>query len=100
MNAKERRRMNRGGDVPPGDRYDILLRPCLMKGGAIHWVASHPAMPGCMTQGETVAEALEMLADARTMFLEDFAERRSAPPAPDYLAHNVYTRHKSEWSKR
>lgn len=35
-----------------------------------YWLAEVPSLPGCHTQGETKAEALEMIKDAITLYIE------------------------------
>lgn len=39
------------------------------------FVASVPALPGCLTQGETREEALENIKEAIALFLEDEEEQ-------------------------
>jgi predicted RNase H-like HicB family nuclease/DNA-binding transcriptional MerR regulator len=41
--------------------YDVTFEPDLEDGG---WVAECPALPGCVSQGETLAEARKMIRDA------------------------------------
>jgi predicted RNase H-like HicB family nuclease len=38
------------------------------------WVAYHPALPGCMSQGWTITEAIENLADARQEYIASLVE--------------------------
>ena len=40
-----------------------------------------PALPGCITYGETVDEAIEMAKDAVELYVEELAER--GEPIPD-----------------
>lgn len=54
--------------------YTIVLLPEPEEGG---YSVIVPALPGCVTQGETVEEAIEMAKDAITGWLataEDFGE--------------------------
>ena len=46
--------------------YTVILKPA-EEGGYVVYV---PALPGCVTQGETVEEALEMAKDAIYGYLE------------------------------
>lgn len=39
-----------------------------------YWFAQIPLLPGCMTQGESRAEALEMLDEAKALWLETALE--------------------------
>ena len=53
-------------------------RPC--------YVASHPELPGCMSQGETIAEALLNLEDARRMYIQSLLEDGLPVPLPRLAA--------------
>lgn len=46
-------------------RYEIVLKP-----EADGWSASIPELPGCLGAGDTIAEALEMLQDAKHSWME------------------------------
>jgi predicted RNase H-like HicB family nuclease len=66
--------LHRRGLVQAGGRMTlVVLERDELDGG---WVASFKAMPGCMSQGATEADALRNLADA----IE--AVRDVTPPAP------------------
>lgn len=52
-------------------RYSVVLLPEPDVGGFSVFV---PAIPGCVTQGETVEEALAMAAEAAGLLLEVMAE--------------------------
>jgi len=56
-----------------GKSYNVILHPDLEDGG--FWVEC-PSLPGCASQGETVEEALAMIADAIEGHLEVFAETK------------------------
>jgi predicted RNase H-like HicB family nuclease len=49
-------------------QYTVLLQPDEDEGG---YTVTVPALPGIVTQGETVDEALEMARDAIALYLED-----------------------------
>jgi antitoxin HicB len=51
-------------------RYTIVLIPDTESGG---YVVEVPALPGCVTQGETVEEALSMAQNAVSMWIRDLA---------------------------
>ncbi len=59
-------------------RYTVVLEPDAEEGG---YVVRVPALPGCVTQGETVAEALENARDVIGLWLEELAAR--GQPIPD-----------------
>ncbi len=50
--------------------YTVILEPA-EEGGYIVYI---PSLPGCVTQGETVEEALEMAKDAIYGYLETLKE--------------------------
>ncbi len=58
-------------------RFKVLLEPDLEQGG---FVAKVPALPGCVTQGESVEEALANVREAIELVLEDMAERGETVP--------------------
>ena len=51
-------------------RYTVVMIPSVDGG----YVAYVPAIPGCVTEGETIDEALAMAADAAGALLADMAE--------------------------
>jgi len=56
--------------------YTVVFEPA-EEGG---YVVRVPALPGCVTQGETLEEAREMAADAIRLYLEDLeAEGEPVP---------------------
>jgi len=58
--------------------YTIILEPCEENPG---YTVSVPALPGCITEGETFEEALEMAKDAITLYLKDCL--RHGEPIPE-----------------
>jgi antitoxin HicB len=62
----------------PHFEYTILLTPDEESGG---FVVEVPALPGCVTQGETVEEAKVMAQEAIALYLETLVERNL--PMPD-----------------
>ncbi|MCB9487924.1 MAG: type II toxin-antitoxin system HicB family antitoxin [Deltaproteobacteria bacterium] len=57
--------------------YTVLFEPAEEGGYVVHV----PALPGCVTQGETLDEAREMAADAIRLYLEVLEdEGRPIPP--------------------
>ena len=58
-----------------GRRYEVLL---LAEAGVEGWVALVPELPGCVTQGEAVEEALENAREAIKAYLEGASLEASA----------------------
>ena len=58
--------------------FKVLLEPDEEAGG---YVVSCPALPGCYTQGDTIAEALENIREAILLCLEDMQAQNQ--PIPD-----------------
>jgi len=63
------------GKLPEPSELVIKITPAI-EGG---YVASIPALPGCITQGETLAEVAEMIEDAKNAYLEIAAEITEKP---------------------
>jgi len=58
-------------------RFTILLHPDPNGEG---YTVTVPALPGCVTQGDTVEEAIAMAKDAVTLYIESLvAEGRPVP---------------------
>lgn len=47
------------------------------------WVVTVPALPGCVTQGDTVAEAMDRVQEAIQGYLEVLAKHGEPIPPPD-----------------
>ncbi len=61
--------------------YSILLTPD-EEGG---WLAEIPELPGCITFGDTQAEALDMIEDAKRTWLIGSLEAGDSIPEPEPL---------------
>ena len=61
--------------------YSILLTPISEEDGG-GWLAEIPQLPGCMSDGETQQEALNMIEDARRLWLESGWEKGDPIPEP------------------
>ena len=59
-------------------RYRIVLTP-----EEEGWSATVPDLPGCIAAGDTQAETLELLEDARRSWLEASLQRGLNIPEPD-----------------
>lgn len=60
--------------------YSILLIP-EEDGG---WFAQVPELPGCMTYGDTQQEVLELIEDAKRLWLEVNLEKGRPIPEPKF----------------
>jgi antitoxin HicB len=67
-------------------RFKVLLEPDAEAGG---FVVKVPALPGCVTQGETVDEALANAREAIELVLEDMAERGETVPDDQVIVVEV-----------
>jgi antitoxin HicB len=61
-------------------RYTIILQPDQEEGG---YTITVPALPGCITQGETVDEAIEMAKDAIHLHIEALVANGQPVPRED-----------------
>jgi predicted RNase H-like HicB family nuclease len=59
-------------------RYTVVLAPDQDDGG---YTVTVPALPGCVTEGDTLEEALANAKDAIQLYLEDL--EASGEPAPE-----------------
>jgi antitoxin HicB len=55
------------------------------------WFISIPDLPGCISQGSTTEEALEMIRDAQRMWLQTALEDGIAIPEPDSADEREYS---------
>lgn len=62
--------------------YTILLEPDSEEGG---YTVTVPSLPGCVTQGDTLEEAIAMAKDAIRLFIETLIER--GEPVPEEREH-------------
>jgi predicted RNase H-like HicB family nuclease len=60
--------------------YTILLEPDSDLGG---YTVTVPALPGCVTQGETLEEAITMAKDAIRLFIETLIDAGEQVPLED-----------------
>ena len=61
-------------------RYTIILHPDSEEGG---YTVTVPALPGCITQGETVDEAIAMAKDAIRLHIESLIAVGQPVPQED-----------------
>ncbi len=64
-------------------RYTVIVHP--EEDGQGYWVEV-PALPGCNTQGDTVAEAVGHAQEAITAYIESL--RRAGEPVPEETEHH------------
>jgi antitoxin HicB len=64
--------------------YSVLLTPLSAEDGG-GWFAQIPALPGCMSDGETQLEALEMIEDAKRGWIESALAHGDPIPEPEPL---------------
>ena len=63
-------------------QYTIILHPDTEEGG---YTVTVPALPGCITQGETLEEAIAMAKDAIRLHIEGLiAEGESVPEEQEH----------------
>jgi len=62
--------------------YSVLLTPLSVEDGG-GWLAEIPVLPGCMSDGETQAEALMMIEDAKRGWLESALAHGDSIPEPE-----------------
>jgi predicted RNase H-like HicB family nuclease len=65
-------------------RYTVILEQ-----GAASVGAYVPDLPGCIAAGETKAEALQLIAEAIELHLEDLRERGERIPEPHSFFETV-----------
>lgn len=63
-------------------RYTIILEPDLDEGG---YTVLVPALPGCITQGETVEQCIERAKEAITGYIESL--QAHGEPVPEETEH-------------
>ena len=63
-------------------QYTIILHPDPEEGG---YTVTVPSLPGCVTQGETMEEAIAMAKDAIRLHVE--ALKADGEPIPEEHAH-------------
>ena len=59
--------------------YSMSIIPDTVEGG---FTVIFPELPGCMTCGDTIEEAVEMAMDAKKCLLEDVIEMGKKIPLP------------------
>jgi predicted RNase H-like HicB family nuclease len=61
---------------------DYCYPVVIQEGEDGYFVAACPAIEGCFSQGNSIAEALENIREAIALCLDDLRERGERPPAP------------------
>jgi len=71
--------------------YTVLYRMDQGTDGSIGYIAWHPDLPGCMSDGDTPQEAIENLAEARGLYIESLLEDGLPVPEPQpFATHVIY----------
>jgi len=76
-----------GGENMSSLNYRILLRK-EPEGG---YTVTVPSLPGCVTYGETVDEAISMAKEAIELYIEDLRERGEEIPTEEGLLEYTLT---------
>src|SRR4051794_7692546 len=63
-------------------RYPVVVRPDKCTDGTFAYLAEIPDLPGCMSHGVTLAEALQNIEEAKSAYLETLTERGLDIPLP------------------
>ncbi len=63
-------------------RYTIILHPDPEEGG---YTVTVPALPGCVTEGETIEEAITLAKDAIALYISDL--QAHGEPVPEEREH-------------
>ena len=63
-------------------RYTILLHPDEEQGG---YTVTVPALPGCITEGDTIEEAIAMAKEAIQLYIESLID--DGEPVPEEHEH-------------
>ncbi len=62
--------------------YKTILVPDVRSDGTPCFVARHSELPGCMSDGDTPAEAIKNLRDARELYIQSLIEDGLEVPLP------------------
>ncbi len=65
--------------------YKIILAPDVRSDGTQCFVARHPELPGCMSDGDTREEAIKNLRDARELYIQSLIEDGMEVPPPETM---------------
>ena len=62
--------------------YRVAMVSDQLSNGETVYVARHPELPGCMSHGESIKEAVASLRDARELYLRGLMKRGLPIPRP------------------
>jgi len=65
-------------------RYTILLHPDEEQGG---YTVTVPALPGCITEGDTIEESIAMAKEAIQLYIESLSLIADGEPVPEEHEH-------------
>lgn len=63
--------------------YSIKVVPGQTTEGLLCYVACHPELPGCMSQGDTPEEAIANLSEAKELYIKTLLEKGQDIPLPE-----------------
>jgi antitoxin HicB len=69
------------GNIPKFEGYPFQITPLSSEDGG-GYLVTFPDLPGCMSDGETVEEAIEMARDAFKCWMSVYIEEGREIPAP------------------
>ena len=69
-------------------RYVVVLTPTTEE-DEIGYTVTVPALPGCVTEGDTMDEALGNAREAISLYVESLEARRLPVPPPDEVVTSV-----------
>lgn len=71
--------------------YTLRVVPEECTDGSSCFLATHPELPGCMSHGATVEEAIQNLAEARELYIAELLERGLEVPMPVAVTSVTYS---------
>ncbi len=78
--------------------YKTILMPDVRSDGSRCFVARHPELPGCMSDGDTPAEAIANLRDARELYIQSLIEDGLEVPLPQTVVVLPTTTTSTGWT--
>lgn len=81
-----------------GRPYKTILMPDVRSDGTPCFVARHPELPGCMSDGDTPAEAVANLRDARELYIQSLIEDGLEVPLPQTVVVLPATTTSTGWT--
>ncbi|MDA3823363.1 MAG: toxin-antitoxin system HicB family antitoxin, partial [Bacteroidales bacterium] len=73
------------------DYLDLPYKVEIIKNEDSTFFASIKELPGCMTEGDTIVEAYEMIEEAKSLWIETALSDGSTIPEPEILSKKNYS---------